>query len=190
MLLEEALRGSCRLGNIMGHFLGCVSFFFNNLRLLSLLGRTARRRKDLSQALLTNICLLGGSVNFRVRGARRTNGRRVVYTICSPEGKGGLSPSLVKGLILHLEAVVPTHLRDLNPKGLFGLRHSCLIPVLLNLVLGLLSLLQFLRQDFYMSFGCGELILGSIELLALNLRLLLCPIKSSLGSFLVSFSFS
>ena len=48
-----------------------------------------------------------------------------------------------------------------------------------------------------MSFGCGELILGSIELLlgsiellALNLCLLLYSIKSSLGSFLVSFSFN
>ena len=69
------------------------------------------------------------------------DGKRVVYTLCSPKCRGGLNPSLVKGLVPHLEVVALTYLRDLNPKGLLGLYHPHIIPVLLSLIPGLLNLL-------------------------------------------------
>ena len=61
------------------------------------------------------------------------DGRRVLYALCSLECRRDINPSLVKGLILYLEAVVPTYLRDLNPKGLIGLCHLNVITVLLGL---------------------------------------------------------
>ena len=48
---------------------------------------------------------------------------------------------MVKGLIPLLEAVVPTYLQDLSPKGLLSLHHPHIIPILLGLILYLFDLL-------------------------------------------------
>ena len=49
------------------------------------------------------------------------DGWGIVDILYSPKGRGGLNPSLVDGLIPHLEAVNPAYLRDFDPKSLLSL---------------------------------------------------------------------
>ena len=127
-----SIKSSWRLGDIRGHSLSCVCFLFSNLRLLNLFGRTARREKGLGQAILANIYLFEDSVNLGSRRAWCTDGRRIVYTLYFPKGRRGLNPSLVKGLVPHLEVVAPTHSETL------ALRAS-LVSATLTLYLSCLS---------------------------------------------------
>ena len=87
-------------------------------------------------------------------------GLGVVHILCSPKNERGLNPSLVKGLIPHLKAIEPAHLRDLYPEGFLGLCHVHVIAFLLGLLLGLLSLLQLLCQSFDLTSSSSELLLG------------------------------
>ena len=87
-----------------------------------------------------------------------------------------------------MEVIESTHLRNLNLEGFLGLYHAHVIAVLLGLLLGLLGLLQLLRQDFDMALGSGELILNLVKLLVLSLHLPLHPIQSGLNTFLALIS--
>jgi len=137
------------------------------------LGGDVGYKKIFGWDFLAFICLLKGSVSL---GARDMDGWRVVHILYSPKGRGGLNANLVEGLVPHLEVVEYAHLRDLSVEGFLSLCHTHVVSVLLNLLLGLLGLLQFLCQDFNLAFGCGELILSLSELLALNFCLPFHPI--------------
>ena len=58
--------------------------------------------------------------------------QRVVDILCSPKNRGGLNPSLVEGLIPHLEAIDSTHTRDFSPEGILSLGYPYLIAILFN----------------------------------------------------------
>ena len=105
----------------------------------------------------------------------------VVDILCSPKSRGGLNPSLVEGLISHLEAINSTHAKDFSPEGILSLDYPHLITVLLSFFYGLLNLLQLLLQDPNLFIGCSQLVLGLAKLFALTLW--------NFGALLVSVSF-
>lgn len=140
----------------------------------SLEGMLARGRALVGLSLSSSASLEAvSSLELKDPEAQMAEG---VHTFCFSKGRGGLNPCLVEGLVPHLEAVVSAHLQDLSPKGFLSLYHSHIVSILLNLLIGLLGLLQFLCQDFNLAFGYGELVLGLAELFALNLRFPLCPV--------------
>jgi len=188
-LFGGIFRGSWRQVGIMDHLFGGVCCLLSVLRLLCHLGGDVRCGKSFSWAFLAFICLLGGRVSLGALRVQGADGRRVVHILCSPKGKGGLNPSLVEGLVPHLEAIESAHLRDLSLESFLGLCHAHVIVVLLSLLLGLLGLLQLLCQDFDMALGSEELVLGLAKLFALSLHLPLHPIQSGLDTFLVSINF-
>ena len=106
--LRRVLGSNWRLSGSKNHSLGCVFFFFSGLGLFCFLRRTGRRTGDLGRAALIIIYLFGNSVSLggrRVWKARCTDCWGIVDILCSPKGRGGLNPNLVKGRIPHLEAV-------------------------------------------------------------------------------------
>ena len=94
----------------MGHFLGGVCCHSSVLGLLYRLGGDVGCGKSFGWALLAFTCLLRDRVSLEAQGAQGADGWRVVHILCSFEGRGGLNPSLVKGFILHLEAIESAHL--------------------------------------------------------------------------------
>ena len=118
------------LDGIRGHSLGYISLFFSNSKLLSLLERVVRRDRDLGRAVLSKLCHLGGDVSLGVGKVWCVDGKRVVYTLCPSKCRRSLNPSLVKGLVLYLETIVSTYLRNLSPEGLLGLCHPYIIAAL------------------------------------------------------------
>ena len=68
----------------------------------------------------------------------------VIDVLYSPEGRRGLNPNPVEGLVPYLEAICLAYLRDLVLKCLIGLSHPHIVVVLFNLVLSLLGLFKLL----------------------------------------------
>ena len=116
-----------------------TSFCFASLEGLLEEGRTSAGLSLLGLVFLeaASTWELGGT-NAQIAGGG------VVDILCSPKSRGGLNPSLVEGLISHLEAINSTHAKDFSPEGILSLGYPHLITVLLSFFYGLLNLLQLL----------------------------------------------
>ena len=115
-----------------------TSFCFASLEGLLEEGRTS------AGLSLLGLVFLEAASTWELGGTNAQIAGGIVDILCSPKSRGGLNPSLVEGLISHLEAINSTHAKDFSPEGILSLSYPHLITVLLSFYYGLLNLLQLL----------------------------------------------